>query len=115
MVEEAEQAVHEVQTADEPVTVVISRKGFLRARTGHGHDCSLMSFKTGDGLEATIECRSSSQISFLDQAGRVYTLAVSALPGLAAGSHNHRSGISCPPRQGACALLEGRTYCGAAP
>lgn len=40
-----------------------------------------MSFKTGDGLEATIECRSSSQISFLDQAGRVYTLAVSALPG----------------------------------
>ena len=81
VVEEAEQAAHEVQTADEPVTVVISRKGFLRARTGHGHDCSLMSFKTGDGLEATIECRSSSQISFLDQAGRVYTLAVSALPG----------------------------------
>lgn len=38
-------------------------------------------FKTGDGLEATIECRSSSQISFLDQAGRVYTLAVSVLPG----------------------------------
>ena len=81
VVEEAEQAAHEVQTADEPVTVVISKKGFLRARTGHGHDCSLMSFKMGDGLDTTIECRSSSQISFLDQMGRVYTIAVSVLPG----------------------------------
>lgn len=81
VVEEAEQAVHETQTVDEPVTVVISKKGFLRARTGHGHDCSLMSYKVGDELDTAIECRSGDQISFLDGSGRVYTLAVSALPG----------------------------------
>ncbi|MDO5531640.1 DNA topoisomerase IV subunit A [Sutterella sp.] len=81
LVEEAEVAVHEVQASDEPVTVVISKKGFLRSRTGHGHDCTLMSFKMGDGLATSIECRSTDSLSFLDSAGRVYTLAVSALPG----------------------------------
>lgn len=81
VVQEAEQASREVQTQDEPVTAVISKKGFLRARAGHGHDCTLMSFKMGDSLETAIECRSSSMISFLDTHGRVYTLAVSALPG----------------------------------
>lgn len=81
IVEEAKVAVHEVQTTDEPVTVVISKKGFLRARGGHGHDCSLMSFKMGDGLATSIECRSTDMLSFLDTSGRVYSLAVSALPG----------------------------------
>ena len=81
VVEEAAEAVHEVQTAVEPVTVVVSKKGFLRARGGHGHDCSLMSFKMGDGLAQAIECRSSDTLSFLDQQGRVYSIAVSALPG----------------------------------
>ena len=60
---------------------MISKKGFLRTRTGHGHDCSLMSFKMGDQLDRAIECRSSDQLSFLDAKGRVYSLAVSQLPG----------------------------------
>lgn len=81
VVKEAKVAVHEVETPDEPVTVVISKKGFLRTRTGHGHDCSLMSFKMGDQLDRAIECRSSDQLSFLDANGRVYSLAVSQLPG----------------------------------
>lgn len=81
VVKEAKVAVHEVETPDEPVTVVISKKGFLRTRTGHGHDCSLMSFKMGDQLDRAIECRSSDQLSFLDAKGRVYSLAVSQLPG----------------------------------
>ena len=81
VVEEAKVAAREVEVPDEPVTVVISKKGFLRARSGHGHDCSLMSFKMGDQLDTAIECRSSDQLSFLDVNGRVYSLAVSQLPG----------------------------------
>ncbi len=81
LVKEARVAEHQAQTVDEPVTVVVSEKGFLRARGGHGHDCSLMSFKMGDALATSIECRSTDMLSFLDSAGRVYSLAVSQLPG----------------------------------
>lgn len=81
LVEEAQTATHEQTVADEPVTVVISKKGFLRARTGHGHDCTLMNFKMGDGFDRAIECRTVDSLTVIDNAGRVYSIAVSNLPG----------------------------------
>lgn len=81
LVEEAETASVEQSVADEPVTVVISKKGFLRARTGHGHDCALMNFKMGDGLLCALECRTVDNLTVVDDLGRVYSIAVSNLPG----------------------------------
>lgn len=71
----------EKKVLDEPVTVVISEKGFLRSRTGHGHDCRLMSFKPGDGFLKQIECRSVDTLTVFDNMGRVYAVPVAALPG----------------------------------
>ena len=81
LIQEAEQAVTEQKVVDEPITVVISQKGYLRARTGHGFDCSTMGFKVGDQFERQIECRSVDELIFLTDTGRCYSLKVSALPG----------------------------------
>ncbi len=80
LVKEAETVVNEQKVLDEPVTVVISKKGFIQVRKGHGHDCSLMSFKVGDELDVALECRSVDDVHFISTEGRVYSIKVSALP-----------------------------------
>ncbi len=80
LVREAETIVNEQKVLDEPVTVVLSQKGFILVRKGHGHDPASMNFKVGDELYAAIECRSVDDLSFLTESGRVYTVKVSALP-----------------------------------
>jgi topoisomerase IV subunit A len=70
---------------DEPVTVVISSKGWVRARTGHGHDAGGFAFKAGDGLYGTFECRTVDTLIVFGSAqngvGRVYSVPVASLPG----------------------------------
>ena len=81
LIETAEKAVIEQKVIDEPVTVVISQKGWLRARTGHGHDASQFTFKPGDALHGTFECRSIDNLLAFGSGGRVYSVPVSSLPG----------------------------------
>ena len=71
----------EQKVIDEPVTVVISQKGWLRARPGHGHDVGQFAFKAGDALHGTFECRSTDNLLAFGSNGRVYSVAVSSLPG----------------------------------
>ncbi len=66
---------------DEPVTVVVSEKAWVRARTGHGHDPAGFAFKAGDGLYGTFECRTVDVLLAWGSNGRVYSVPVSALPG----------------------------------
>jgi topoisomerase-4 subunit A len=80
LIETAERAVLETQVVDEPVTVVVSQKGWLRVRQGHGHDPAQFGFKAGDGLYGTLECRSTQELIALCDTGRSYSVAVSALP-----------------------------------
>jgi topoisomerase-4 subunit A len=100
LIEEAERAVVEQKVIDEPVTVVVSQKGWVRARGGHGHDPAQFTFKAGDGLYGASECRTVDTLFAFGSNGRVYSVAVSALPGargdgvpvttlieLAAGTH----------------------------
>jgi topoisomerase-4 subunit A len=63
------------------VTVVVSQKGWVRARTGHGHDAAGFAFKAGDGLYGTFECRTVDPLIVCGSNGRVYSVPVSALPG----------------------------------
>jgi topoisomerase-4 subunit A len=81
LIQAEKRAVAEVKVLDEPVTVVISQKGWVRARTGHGHDAASFAFKAGDGLYGTFECRTIDPLIVLGSNGRVYSVAVSALPG----------------------------------
>ncbi|MFZ6734501.1 DNA topoisomerase IV subunit A [Undibacterium sp. Ji42W] len=81
VIEEAAKASIEQKVIDEPVTVVISEKGWVRARTGHGHDNGQFTFKAGDSLYGTFECRTIDQMLVFGSNGRVYSVAVSALPG----------------------------------
>ena len=66
---------------DEPVTVIFSEKGWVRGRSGHGHDATLFGFKEGDGLYGAFECRTVDHAILFGSNGRVYSVAVGALPG----------------------------------
>jgi topoisomerase-4 subunit A len=85
LIQEEKKAVAEVKVVDEPVTVVVSQKGWVRARQGHGHDASSFAFKAGDGLYGTYECRTVDTLLAFGTAqkgsGRVYSVPVSSLPG----------------------------------
>ena len=81
LIQAEKKAVAEVKVVDEPVTVVVSQKGWVRARNGHGHEAASFAFKAGDGLYATFECRTVDQLIAFGSNGRVYSVPVALLPG----------------------------------
>ena len=81
LIQEEKKAVAEVKVADEPVTVVVSEKGWVRARQGHGHEAASFTFKAGDALYGTFECRTVDQLLAFGSNGRVYSVPVAQLPG----------------------------------
>ncbi len=66
---------------DEPVTVIVSQKGWLRSRAGHGVAVDSLTFKEGDALLRIFEVRSVDTLVIMDQTGRTYSIAVSQIPG----------------------------------
>jgi topoisomerase-4 subunit A len=81
VIEEAQKAVAEQKIIDEPVTVIISEKGWVRARTGIGHDVAQFTFKAGDSLYGAFECRTVDTLLGFGDNGKVYSVPVAALPG----------------------------------
>jgi topoisomerase IV subunit A len=81
LIQVEKKAVAEIKVVDEPVTVVVSSKGWVRARTGHGHDPAGFAFKAGDGLYGTFECRTVDVLIVFGSQGRVYSVPVASLPG----------------------------------
>ncbi|MDR0996087.1 MAG: DNA topoisomerase IV subunit A, partial [Zoogloeaceae bacterium] len=79
---EAEAVAHmDVATvADEPVTVVISEKGWGRARQGHNLDLSTLAFKDGDRFWRAFECRTVDTLAVLGEDGRAWNVPVASLP-----------------------------------
>jgi topoisomerase-4 subunit A len=80
LIETAQRAVAEARVLDEPVTVIVSDKGFARTRGGHGHDVTQFSFKAGDALYGAYECRTVDHLIAVGSNGRVYSVPVSSLP-----------------------------------
>ena len=74
-------AVAEVKVIDEPVTVVVSLKGWVRALKGHEVEVSSLAFKAGDALYGAFPCRSVDTVVVIGSNGRVYSVAASGLPG----------------------------------
>ena len=81
LIQAEKKVVLDIKVLDEPVTVVVSSKGWVRARGGHGHDAASFAFKAGDGLYGTFECRTVDMLLAFGSNGRVYSVPVAALPG----------------------------------
>ena len=81
LIQEEKKTVTEVLVVDDPVTVIISEKGWVRARTGHGHEPASFTFKAGDALYRAFECRTVDTLLAFGNNGRVYSVPVAGLPG----------------------------------
>ena len=80
LIQAGKKAVVELKVVDEPVTVVISQKGWVRALKGHEVEAGALTFKAGDALRDTFLCRSVDALLVFGNFGRVYSTAVSGLP-----------------------------------
>jgi len=78
---EAATAPAEVAIPDEPVTVIVSQNGWVRARQGHGLDPNTISYKAGDFPFLIAESRTVWPLVILDTNGRAYSVRVADLPG----------------------------------
>ena len=77
----AAQALAETDlVASEPVTVVVSEKGWVRSAKGHDIDATTLGYREGDGLLAAVRGRSTQHVVFLDSAGRSYSALAHSLP-----------------------------------
>ena len=65
---------------NEPMTVVLSEKGWIRAAKGFDADGSSLNYKAGDKFQAEAKARSNQSVSFFDTEGKVYSLPVHTLP-----------------------------------
>ncbi len=93
----AAEAMDEAElTPSEPVTVVLSEKGWVRAGKGHDINSAELSYKAGDGFRQAVRLRSNQQAIFLDSAGRSYSLAAHTLPS-ARGQGEPLTGRFNPP------------------
>ncbi len=93
LIQEERRVVAEIKIIDEPVTVIVSERGWVRTQKAHGVDKSTLTFKVGDSFGAAFECRSVDNLivfgSPTDKGGRaadgravrVYSVAVALLPG----------------------------------
>lgn len=67
-------------TPAEPITVILSKMGWIRAAKGHDIEPEALSYKQGDGFLAAAYGRSNQQLVLLDSTGRTYSLAANTLP-----------------------------------
>ena len=80
LIEEATRASAEVRVLEEPVTVIVSERGWVRARQGHGHDASQFAFKAGDALQGAHEVLTTDNLFAISSSGRAHSVPVSQLP-----------------------------------
>jgi topoisomerase-4 subunit A len=81
LIQEERRTAVEIKVVDEPVTLVASLKGWVRALKGHEVDTGALSFKAGDALYGAFPCRSVDTLLVFGSNGRVYSVAVAQLPG----------------------------------
>ncbi|WP_018687556.1 DNA topoisomerase IV subunit A [Ahrensia kielensis] len=75
------EAVQEAMIEKEPVTIVVSEKGWMRAMKGHVADFSSFSFKEGDKLKTAFHAQTTDKIIVFTTVGKFYTIGADRLPG----------------------------------
>jgi topoisomerase-4 subunit A len=95
--------------SSEPVTVVLSRHGWIRAAKGHEIDPEQLSYKSGDSFLAAAPGRSNQPAVFIDTTGRAYTVLTHTLPS-ARGQGEPLSGrVNPPDGAGFAGVVTGRS------
>jgi topoisomerase-4 subunit A len=75
------EAIQQAMIEKEPVTIVISQKGWIRALKGHMSDTSSLTFKEGDGPKIAFPAQTTDKLLLLTTGGKAYTLGADKLPG----------------------------------
>ena len=65
----------------EPITIILSEKGWIRALKGHQDDFSKLDFKQGDGLKWAVKAQTTDKVILFATNGKFFTLEASSLPG----------------------------------
>ncbi|HWU62506.1 MAG TPA: DNA topoisomerase IV subunit A, partial [Ensifer sp.] len=78
--EHDDQAIQHAMIEKEPITVVISEKGWIRALKGHMSDVSGLTFKEGDALKIAFPAQTTDRLLLLTTGGKAYTLGADKLP-----------------------------------
>ena len=73
--------IQQAMIEKEPITVVVSEKGWLRAMKGHLTDLSLLTFKEGDSLKLAFPAQTTDKILVFTTGGKFYTIGADRLPG----------------------------------
>ena len=81
LIESVSPAVLVQSAPDEPVTITLSRHGWIRSRQGHGLDAMQFSYKAGDAAFAVMETRTLLPVIVLDTKGRAYSIRAADIPG----------------------------------
>ncbi|MBB3647250.1 topoisomerase-4 subunit A [Rhizobium sp. BK619] len=76
-----EEAIQQAMIEKEPITVVISEKGWIRALKGHIADTATLTFKEGDGLKIAFPAQTTDKILIVTTGGKAFTLGGDKLPG----------------------------------
>ncbi|HHJ11624.1 MAG TPA: DNA topoisomerase IV subunit A, partial [Chromatiales bacterium] len=106
---EAARALDETAlTPAEPITVVLSKKGWIRAAKGHEIDPAGLSYKAGDGYLASARGRSNQPVVVIDSHGRSYTVAAHTLPSARSQGEPLTGRLSPPDGAEFVAVLMGR-------
>ncbi len=64
----------------EPITIILSEKGWIKTMKGHNADANAQAFKSGDELKIAIKCETTDKILLLSTGGKVFTLSADKLP-----------------------------------
>jgi topoisomerase IV subunit A len=80
LMEAAAKASVDLKIVEEPVTVIASTRGWVRARQGHGHDWTQFQFKAGDSFAGAFEVMTSDTLFALATNGKVLSVAITSLP-----------------------------------
>jgi len=107
LVAAAERATLTQTTVDEPITLILSQQGWLRARAGHGVDAAQIAFKEGDALQQVLETRTVQPVVVWDTHGRSYTLDAAEIPKGRGDGVPIGSLIELPSQASVVALLAG--------
>ena len=105
--EEAKAFSEKELMSTEPITVVLSEKGWIRAAKGHDIDPTSLSYKAGDNFNLAAAGRSNQSAILIDSTGRAYTLPTHNLPSARGQGEPVTGRISPPPGVGFKALLLG--------
>ena len=75
-----ERSTIEHTVVEEPITVILSKKGWVRGRTGHGVEMDAVNFKDGDARYLELECKTTDTLTVLASGGKCFSVEAAALP-----------------------------------